>query len=169
MKKIILASILALVLSVVFIPLSNAQIAKEGTATVTVTFTATSSVVPLDLDGPDKDERFSVTGEVLGVILSDTGKGPFHNMSLRGIFIYYYDKGVAKMLGYGIWTDPDGDKVFEQRTGEPPKTTGRFLDGTGKFAGIEGGTEVLESIELKPSKEGAFPTVGLFKIHWKLP
>jgi hypothetical protein len=166
MKRMILVPTVALVFSLAFTPISNAQMAKEGTVTVTHCYTYSLLGPSLNLGSPDKE---AVLGELLAVVLSDTGKGPFHNMSSRAIFVLHYDKGERTGLGYGVWTDPDGDKVFDEITLKPQKTTGRFIGGTGKFAGIEGTVEVIEEIVLKPSKEGTTPTVNHMKIHWKLP
>lgn len=173
MKKIILVSILALVLSLAFVPVSNAQIAKEGTALCTVIQSWTMLGSPIDLDGPDSEERDAAILEILGVVLSDTGKGLFHNLSFRNIGVFYFNKGeTEKTLVYGVWTDLDGDMVFYDITMSlKGKVIGKLLGGTGKFAGIEGTTELVESTEtvLRPSKDGTTSMTTQIKIHYKLP
>jgi hypothetical protein len=113
--------------------------------------------------------------ELLGVYLSDAGKGLFHNMSSQTIGVICFDKGVGKLLAYMVMTAPDGDKVFvemkEDKTLPPPnpnKGTGKYLGGTGKFAGIEGTLE-YSRYYTRPSKEGVGQAVGHSKTTWKIP
>ena len=171
MKRIILVSILSLVLSVAFVPFSNAQIAKEGTVLCTVTYSGITHQPPVDLDGPDKAERYAVLWELLGIIQSDTGEGPFNNMTMRCIGVSYSDKGEEFVVGYAVWTDLDGDNVFQEYVFKKQEVHSKLLGGTGKFAGIEGTVEQTESpeIDLRPSMENSFSAIGPFKINYKLP
>jgi hypothetical protein len=169
MKRIILASILTVAVLVAIVPISNAEMAREGTSAGTYIYTATSTVAPLD------KERYALIYETLGVNISDTGKGPFHNMSGQNIGVIYFDKGVGKVLAYMIFTAPDGDKVLvdmkEDKALPAPninKGTGKFLGGTGKFAGIEGTVEYTRYY-VKPVKKGTVQAVAHIKFHWKLP
>ncbi len=169
MKRVIVASILALFFLVAFVPISNAEMAKEGTDSGTNVYTATSTMVSLDKD------RSAIAFELLGVYLSDTGGGPFHNMSTHSVGVIYFDKGVGETLGYMVMTAPDGDKVLldlkEDKTLPPPnpnKGTGKYLGGTGKFAGIEGTLE-YSRYYTRPSKKGVGQAVSRVKSHWKIP
>jgi hypothetical protein len=72
-------------------------------------------------------------------------------------------------------TAPDGDKVIvelkEDKTLPAPnvnKGTGKFVGGTGKFAGIEGTMEYTRYY-VKPAKKGTVQAVAHTKSHWKLP
>jgi hypothetical protein len=169
MKKIIVVSIVALMFTIVFVPICNAQMAKEGTDSGINIWSATTTVAPLD------KEQYALTYECLGAYLSDTGKGPFHNMSTHNIGVIYHAKGGGKVLGYMIMTAPDGDKVFaelnEDKTPSPPnpsKGTGKYIGGTGKFAGIEGTIE-YSRYYVRPAKEGTVQEVAHVKSQWKLP
>ena len=173
MKRMILVSVLVLVLSVAFVPVSNAQMAKEGTVLCTVTWTVTLPEPAIDLDGPEKQERYASMWDLLGVILSDNGEGPFHNMSMRYIGLSSNHKGEnEKVLAYGVWTDLDGDTVFaELKMEQKGKSNHILLGGTGKFAGIKGSTETVESTDvgLMPSKEGTISSTSRQKLQYKLP
>jgi len=171
MKRIILVSTLALVLSVTFVPVSSAQMAKEGTVLCTVTYSGITHQPSVDLDGPDKEERYAVLWDLLGIIQSDTGEGPFNNMSMRCIGVSYSDKGEEKVVGYAVWIDLDGDNVFQEYIFKDQKVVSKLLGGTGKFSGIEGIVEQTESpeIDLIPSMENSFSAIGPFKINYKLP
>jgi hypothetical protein len=75
MKRIIVALIVAFMFTPVFVSISKAQLAKEGTGSGTNIYTARLTVAPLD------KERYAATYECLGVNISGPGEGPFHDMS----------------------------------------------------------------------------------------
>ena len=169
MKKIFMVSVLVLVLSVVAAPVCGEEMAKEGKGSGTLVYMGTINVLPLD------KEHFAVTYDVLGGFLSDTGKGPFHNMSTRNIGVINFAKGVGKLQGYIVMTAPDGDKVLcelkENKTlpaPNPNQGTIKFIGGTGKFAGIKGGGEYTRYY-IQPAKKGTITAVSRSKTHWKLP
>jgi len=169
MKKTILPLLLSFVLLVAFGPVAGAEMAKEGTGSGTNIYSGTITMVPFD------KAHSALIYESLGVFISDTGKGPFHNMSTRNIGVIYFAKGEGKLLGYVIMTAPDGDKVLceikEDKTLPPPnpnKGTGKFLWGTGKFAGITGTLEYTR-YNTRPAKKGTAQGVSRSKSHWKLP
>ena len=125
--------------------------------------------------GTLEKEQYSTTFECLGVYLSDTGKGPFNNVSTHNIGVIYHGKGVGNVIGYMVMTAPDGDKVFvevkEDETPSPPnpsKGTGKYIGGTGKFAGIEWTCE-CSRYYVRPAKAGTVQEVAHIKFHWKLP
>ena len=168
MRTKILAATFALGFFLFIAPVSNAQMSKEGTDDGTCVFTVTSKQVALDKD------RFAITFEFFGVYLSDTGKGPFHNMSTHSVGAIYFDRGAGKALGWISMTALDGAKVFveikEDVTRLPPSPnngTGIFLGGTGKFEGIEGKLE-YSRYYTRPSKEGVGQEVAKMKFSWKL-
>ena len=169
MKKIIVASLLALALSVAFGAVANAEMAKEGTGSSTAMYSGTFEVIPLDKD------HHVITYEFKGVSVSDTGKGPFHNMSLYAVGTMYFEKGVGRALGYITLTDPDGDKVLveikEDNTKPAPAMssgTGRYLCGTGKFAGIEGTME-YKRWYVRPATKDTYQGITKVKNSWKIP
>ena len=169
MKRVIVASILSFVLLFAFGLVAYGEMAKEGTDSGTNIYTATPTMASLDKD------RYAIAFELLGVYLSDTGGGPFHNMSTHSVGVIYFDKGVGETLVYMVMTAPDGDKVLldlkEDKTLPPPnpnKGTGKYLGGTGKFAGIEGTLE-YSRYYTRPSKKGVGQAVSRVKSHWKIP
>jgi hypothetical protein len=169
MRKIIVASLLAMVFSVAFGAVANAEMAKEGTSSGTCMYSDPFEMIPLDKD------HTVVTYENKGVCVSDTGKGPFHNMSLYNVGTMYFEKGVGRVLGYITLTDPDGDKVLieykEDNTKPPPgmsSGTGKYLYGTGKFAGIEGTME-YKRWYVRPATKDTTQQISKTKGAWKIP
>jgi hypothetical protein len=168
MKRIILTSILVLAVTVAFVPFSGAEMAKEGTGSTTNAYSATFKVVPLEKD------RLVMTYEALGVLTSDTGKGPFHNMSTHNVGIIYFEKGVGKLLGFVTCTDRDGDKVFIEISEDatkpaptPNSGSGKYIGGTGKFAGIEGTMEYTRWY-MRPAVKGTAQAIAKSKSSWKI-
>ncbi|MCK4788476.1 MAG: hypothetical protein KAV87_32345 [Desulfobacteraceae bacterium] len=170
MRKIIVASVLTFIFLVAFGPLADAQMAKQGTFSGTAVYSGTYKVMPLEKD------TYVVTFEHTGVLTSDTGKGPLHNMSVHCVGFHYYEKGIAKKsMGYEVYTDPDGDKVLTEftdleyhRTAKVKKGTVKFLGGTGKFAGIEGTFEYTR-YTVRPAVKGTYQGISKLKGSWKLP
>jgi hypothetical protein len=52
------------------------------------------------------------------------------------------ETGIGLCHGYNVWTDKDGDKIYEswegRNDGKGWKGTNTFLKGTGKYEGIKG-------------------------------
>jgi hypothetical protein len=98
--KMILISVLTFVLSVVFGNVAGAEIAKEGTFSGTEVYSGTYKVMPLE------KVTYVITFEHTGVLTSDTGEGPFHNMSVHCVGFHYYEKEIAKSqwVTWFIWT-----------------------------------------------------------------
>ena len=166
MKKII-AIVITLFLSVAFGLVANAQMAKEGTSSGTVTYAGTHKVIPLDKD------RFVMVYDNMGVRLDDGGQGPFHGMSTHNVGIMYFEKGVGRLRGYMTNMDKDGDQYILELTEEaspltgPVNGTGKILGGTGKFTGIQGGIEYTRT-NLRPVADGTHQAVSKFKGSWKI-
>lgn len=168
MMKTVIALVLTFILFVTF-GSANAQMAKEGKGSSTNTYSGTFKAVPLD------EDRFVAVYENTGVLTSDSGEGPFHSMSSRGVGIIYFEKGVGKTLGYIVLTDPEDDKVLieikENATRPAPSPnsgTGKYIGGTGKFAGIEG-TLQYQRWYVGPTVEGTYQAIAKGKGSWKLP
>ena len=169
MRKIIVASLLTLAFSVAFGAVANAEMAKEGTGSGTCMYSGTFELIPLD------KEHVVMTYEAKGACVSDTGKGPFNNVSLYNVGTIYLEKGVGRVLGYITLTDPDGDKVLievKEDNAKPEPTvnsgTGKYLCGTGKFAGIEGTTEYKRWF-VRPATKDTFQQISKTKSSWKIP
>ena len=169
MKRIIVVSIFVLVMLVALVPVANAEMAKEGTFSFTCIYSGTGTYIPLD------KEHLVIAYQNKGALVSDTGKGPFHNMSYFNVGVLYLEKGVGKLLGYITLTDPAGDKVLfeirEEKAQGPPAVnsgTGKCLHGTGKFTGIEGTMEYTR-LYVRPATKGSSQSIAKVKGNWKLP
>ena len=169
MRKIALVSIFALFALVAFVPFSTAEMDKEGTGSSTTIYSGTMKIVPLD------ENHFVISYQNTGAMLSDTGKGPFNNMSIHNVGTLYFENGVGKLLGYMTCTDPEGDKVLvelRENNAKPAPAmnsgTGKFIYGTGKFTGIEGTTE-YKRWYVRPATKDTFQAIGKSKSSWKIP
>jgi hypothetical protein len=168
MKRIILVSILALAVLVAFVPISNAEMAKEGTTSGKITWIAHFTMLPTG------KERVQINYEAYGVALSDTGEGLLHNASGYVVGSTHSFKGhYEDDSGSGIFTRPDGDKIFFTYkaagiSGKVGKGSTTYVGGTGKFAGIQGSGEFTRYM-LQPIKKGAIgASLNISKSHWKI-
>ena len=134
---------------------------KEITEPVTLTWHSTPKVLPLG-----KDSGFT-TFEAFGVVMSDEGKGLFHEATFHATGSILVEKGVSKnFLAYGYYLFKNGDKVFvkvtrdEGKVGTPMKGKVTIIGGTGKCAGIQGSSECTEFF-LLPAVQGI--SQGYFK------
>jgi hypothetical protein len=82
---------------------------------------------------------------------------------------------VGRTPGYITLTDPDGDKVLIEIREDNAKPlhavhsgTGKYLCGTGKFAGIEGTTE-YKRWYVRPATEDTFQAIAKVRSTWKIP
>lgn len=168
MKRVFVASIFTLVFLFAFLAIPYAEMAKEGTDSGTNYYACTRHAVPID------ENREIMTYECLGMMNSDSGGGSFHNMSTRNFGVIYFEKGIGRLDGYVIFTDPGGDKTVAKITGghilpapNPSSVTGKFIGGTGKFEGITGAVEYPGWYVRSPAEKTQALTKT--KISWKLP
>jgi len=168
MKK----SILVLGLSLALLAVSGAdvlaQASKEMSEPSTSTWYSTSKVLLLG------EDRNFITFEAIGGIVSEDGKGLFHEATARAMGSYLMEKGVSKNYGgYICYFLKNGDKVFatfaaEIKPGVPTKGKTNIIGGTGKCAGIQGGWEYT-GFPLRPAIEGIGQSYNKFTINYKLP
>jgi len=167
MKKIVIVVIGAVFLSLAFGLVANAQVPKEGTLSGTNTYAGTHKVFPIDKD------HFVMVYDNMGVRLEDGGQGPFHGMSSHNVGVLYYENGVGRLRGYITNVDKDGDKVLVELTEEaaqlqgPTSGKGKFIWGTGKFTGIQGGFEYTRT-NMRPVADGTHQAVSKFKGSYKI-
>jgi len=117
-----------------------------------------------------------MTWETFAVILSDTGQGLFHGATVRSIGTSLIGKESWDGEGYSIYTLKDGEKVFARvkqggKITKPPvpgNGTMTFIGGTGKYSGIQGGTEYVQ-YSLRPAAEGIAQGYNKSKVTYKLP
>jgi hypothetical protein len=164
MKKILIFSI---VLMFCFLSgLTNAkEMAKEGTELGTMIYSGPVKLLTMG------KERIQMNYEGLGVWI---GEGPMNNASFRFMGALQIVKGVYDNdFGLVVFTTPEGDKAFATyeaagRIGASGKGTFKYVGGTGKLAGLQGGGEITR-ISLRPSAEGTIQGYNKVKGHWKLP
>jgi hypothetical protein len=167
-KKAITVLALSVVVLVAFGTEAKAQIPKEGTYSVTDTLSGTYKALPMG------KERVQITYEATGVSLSDTGEGPFHNMSFRCIGALHAVKGEYNDdSGFCVIILPDGDQYFitfkaTGKLGGFGKGTSTIVGGTGNLVGIQGSSEFTR-FSLRPAAEGTFQAYEKAKGQYKLP
>jgi len=167
MKKITLALLSFLVIIADF-GSAQAQIPKEGSSSYIIGYSGTYKTVAMG------QERFQMTYEVLGVIVSDASDCILQNASLRCIGSYHAIKGAYEDdSGFCVCTRPDGDQLFTSykasgRLGAVGKGTVTYVGGTGKFTGIQGNGE-FSRISVRPAAEGTHQGYNRVKDHYKLP
>ncbi len=154
MKKSILVLGLSLALLVFSGEDGLSQASKEVTERITLTFNSTSKVLPLG-----EGSSFN-TFEVFGILLSEEGKGLFHEATNHMAGSMLIDKGVAKEYTfYGYYLLKNGDKVFIKLTredvkmGAPTKGKATIIGGTGKCTGIQGSWDYT-GVFLRPAAQG---------------
>jgi hypothetical protein len=173
-KEVIMKKALMMLILTIFIlaTVGNVfceEMAKEGTGSGHGIASGTWKAFPLE------EGTFYMTWKQKGVGLSDSGESPFHNMSQNCAGISLYVKGVGSVIGYCIGIAPNGDKILFQVTQEnrkpgpgPHKGKYKYIGGTGKFAGIEGGGEYT-SYSVQPAEKGTYQSVTKSKGSYKLP
>ena len=144
---------------------------KEMTEVVTAAGYVTPEMLPLN------GGRYRVNFDAIGMLLSDTGSGLFHQATSRilGGFTLEKDKYNDEQ-GWGVYTLQDGDKVFFTSTGagrlEPlgvgeGKVIETFTGGTGKCTGIKGSSTFtrhgLRPVYVPTEMKGLFYMKGTIK------
>jgi len=168
MKKIIVASVLALAVLIAFAPFSSAEMAKEGSGSGIHYVIIKSTVLPMGKG------VVQINYEGWGIIQSDTGKGLVHNASSHIVGGLLLVKGVYKNdAGMICFTRPDGDQVFATYkasgvAGKTGKGTITYVGGTGKCVGIQGSGEFTRHHLRHPAK-GFGASLNVSKHNWKIP
>jgi len=148
--------------------LANAkEMAKEGTESGTMSYSGPVKLLTMG------KELVQMNYEGLGVYI---GEGPMNNASFRFMGALQIVKGVYDNdFGLLVFTTPEGHKAFATYeaagrigAGGGGKGTFRYVGGTGKLAGLQGGGEFTR-ISLRPSAEGTIQGYNKVKGHWKLP
>ncbi|HME42858.1 MAG TPA: hypothetical protein VKF36_07235 [Syntrophorhabdales bacterium] len=171
MKRFMWLATVSFVLLVTFGTLVQAE-PKEVTEAVTATFYATAKMLPLDEGG------VRVNNDVIGIVLSDTGSGLFHQATARKLGGFTIEKGTYNdVQAWGVYNLQNGDKVFftQAGTGEA-KGGGRgggkgiitLTGGTGTCAGIKG-SETYTWQGLRPAAEGIAQFYMKGTIKYTLP
>jgi len=174
MKTISVVSIVILVLFISFVATVEAQIPKEGSTSITSIYSGTYKAIGMG------QERFQMTYEHMGAMLSDTGEGIFHNATFHCIGSQYVVNGnYDNDSGFCVVTCPDGDKAFltYKATGnivKGGKQTNTWVGGTGKLTGLQGSSEATRT-PLRTTGppgspyQGSFQGISKAKGQYKLP
>ncbi len=168
MKKMTLVLLSSLVV-LVAVGSVQAQIPKEGTGTGITAYGGTFKAVQMG------QERVQSIYEVLGVSISDTGEGIWHNASMRCVGSLHAIKGIYEDdSGFCVQIRPDGDQAFftykaSGKLGDVGKGTFTYVGGTGKLTGLQGGGEFERISAVRVAAEGTFQGYNRVKDHYKLP
>src|SRR3989442_14029731 len=82
----------------------KAQMAKEGDLSGTHSMSGTFKATKIG------EDFLLVTGESMGLIVSDSGAGPFNDLSGRCVSQGLYVKGVGRNQGHFVFMDQAGDQ-----------------------------------------------------------
>ena len=171
MKGRIFVAIIALCILFAFTQPSIAEMLKEGSGSSTTFYSGTFTAVPAD------KEHYIVHYTNKGVIVTDDKKSPFNNMSSYNVGTMYFENGVGRLIGYMTCTDPEGDKVvieLKETDAKPAPApggnsgTGKYIYGTGKFAGIEGTIE-YKRWYVYPATNDTYQAISKSTSTWKIP
>jgi len=169
MKKALMMSVVTLFLLAAVGNVFCEEMAKEGQISGQGFISGTWKGYPLE-----KGTMF-LTWEQKGVLIDVPGKGPLHNMSYTCAGVQLWDKGVGSSIGYCFTLDSDGDKTMWEaeavniKSGPGLRTgTWKYIGGTGKYTGIEGGGEYTGH-RLRPVEDGTYQSFFEIKGNYKLP
>jgi len=132
LRRTVLASALSLVLFAAFGAAAVAgELPKQGT--FSVTFTESGTCTTIEVGGGD----LAYSCDATGITTNPAGGGFLHNVSYHCVALE--TPGGAN--GYCLFTDLDGDTMFEHWWSTPEMEEGAFAaaftGGTGKYEGID--------------------------------
>jgi len=158
---------LAVLLCVYAATASAAELQKSGEFQGNWGATGTTQTLALG------ESRFASIVRLRGTVVIESSHGFTRAMQADCVGLNLKDERTTGS-GRCLWTDSDGDGVVSDVTGAlsgtDSKVRGRFIGGTGKYAGIEGGYELdwryLRGIEEEGTIHGySTSLMG----SWKLP
>jgi hypothetical protein len=163
-----IATVAAVLLSLtVYAAETSAPIPKEGKTSGMTVLSGSFQVVPLGKD------QVRGTYDVMGVRIGDTAD-ILHNASTRCLgAMTIINGGFDDESGVCISTRLDGDQVFTAhkvtgKVGGEAKGTWKFIGGTGKLAGIQGGGEFTR-YSVRRAAEGTSQSVSRLSGTYTLP
>ena len=168
MNRIILASILALILLVAFVPVANADMAMEGSGQYKGFYSMTFKALPME------KERVHMIIEAIGLVIEAPADSPFYNATFYVMGDLHAIKGVFDYSGFIRYTCPNKDNIFATYIGSgefgvSKKVTYTFVGGTGQYTGIEGGAELAGGKGFPHPTKTDRIGMSMGKVHWKLP
>ena len=144
-----------------------AEMAKEGSGSSIIYYTATSQVLA------QGKENFVANYDARGVSGGDDDTSPFYGTSGQCVGTFRGIKGEFKELGLCTYTRPNGDKIFMSyeaagKLGAPVKGTSTLVGGTGECDGITGNGEFTRT-SIKGPAEGIGASISKSTLSWKIP
>ncbi len=154
LHRTVLASGLSLVLVVALGGSALAgELPKQGTYATEWTFSGPYTTIDLGAEDWGWISRFTVTRW-------NTAGGDLYNNISADCIGMGGSRGQMESSGYCIFTDDDGDNIYEYwYETEPGKGVGVTLGGTGKYEGIRGEDD-YEYVFTMDSPEGTFHGIG---------
>jgi hypothetical protein len=116
-----------------FAALPLAAIAQQGTYDLKLCNTSETTVI--DRAG----DTMILAGHARGLSDSMTPGGAFDNQTYECRSVSNVSKAAVEFTGRCTFVDMDGHKALGAFSGNPNGWTWKFLSGTGKYEGIEGG------------------------------
>jgi hypothetical protein len=141
------------------------EMAKEGTESYIMSYSGPVKILTMG------KERVQMNYEGLGIYI---GEGLLTNSTFRFMGALQIVKGAYDNdFGLLVFTTPEGHKAFAiyeaaGRIGAGGKGSYKYVGGTGKLAGLQGGGEFTR-ISLRPSAEETIQGYNKVNGHWKLP
>lgn len=166
------AMLAALIASAAPHPASAQSIAGEGPFAANFVGYAEAEDEPLQI-GPD---RFvGLTNSTLTAMNAENAEY-LHNQTGRCVGTWTVDNALKTFEQHVncTYTDADGDQIYEQADfetqplGETPVGTGRWLGGSGKYAGLSGVFEI-RTRTLRSARAGLVQYVGTKQGQFRLP
>ncbi len=151
-------TVLASVLSLVFVAALGGgalagELPKQGTYATEWTFNGPYTAIDLGADDWGWISRFTVTRW-------NTAGGDLYNNISADCIGMGGSRGQMESSGYCVFTDDDGDNIYEYwYETEPGKGVGVTLGGTGKYEGLQG-EDNYEYVFTADSPEGTFHGIG---------
>ena len=112
-----------------------APMPRQGEFSLTYTFVNPQPFETI----PGADGKSGLVATNIAWLMNDEGAGFGHRMTGRCVaFQRLEGTTVVESRGNCVYTDADGDQLFEEFNREPgePLSTGRWTGGTGKYAGV---------------------------------
>jgi hypothetical protein len=145
---------------------------EEVTEAVTSTWYVTPKIIRLG------EESFRLNYDAIGITLSDTGSGLFHQATIRVLGGFTVQKGKYNdEQAWGIYHLQNRDCIFFTATGtgerklqegSAGKGIATFTGGTGKCVGIKGSC-TFTRYGLRPALDGTGQTYQKETINYTLP
>ena len=137
MRTALIALVSGISLAVFCAPAIAQQLPKSGKFTIHSGFKAVGETVQ------PAEGRVYGAGFFWGVAFNDKGAGPLHNGPAVCSYTLEMIGSALTAKGQCTWSDPDGDKIFNDYTGAIAPSglfegVNQFTGGTGKYSRIQG-------------------------------